>query len=461
MLPSPRKACHVCLALPGRANTGLGLVLAHHTLFVWLGLRPIVIIQFRAKGLILLDSNSDNLFSLRLPCLLAVPRCNITDIKSVLSQKSLDMFSQNFHIPYEVHPQLPSPNQTIHEMPTGKIGVYTRFFEAAKVSHFEIMCRVHGFEPTVRLFRCFYVNSKNKGWMSFSKRQGYDAVCYTKPLDSLKGRNDHFFWVDAFACPASFPWHTSKSVSKDPFPKSSEFNADHYATLVAYPTPFHKYPEPFLCLVGMSQMDFLSFIRTADPTKVIIGERQRTKGKPKLLDITVGRVVPLLPVAPARTEGELEASVDKLFDEEGSGNQTEQGDSVTGGEGADIQLVSEGVDAVAEDVAPLQPRRQKNGYLLEQYGMLRFVISALQHLQSVNFFLIAELKTNKDASIETIMNLLRLEDTLAEKLGLTELQPHVDQLMVPIHHSPDQRVIGASALSLSLDVSDSVESIYT
>ncbi|GJY17228.1 hypothetical protein Tco_0388719 [Tanacetum coccineum] len=66
-----------------------------------------------------------------------------------------------------------------------------------------------------------------------------------------------------------------------------------------------------------------------------------------------------------------------------------------------------------------------------------------------------ELKTNKDASIETIMNLLRLEDTLAEKLGLTELQPHVDQLMVPIHHSPDQRVIGASALSLSLDVSSS------
>ncbi|GKG21749.1 hypothetical protein Tco_0384344 [Tanacetum coccineum] len=27
--------------------------------------------------------------------------------------------------------------------------------------------------------------------------------------------------------------------------------------------------------------------------------------------------------------------------------------------------------------------------------------------------------------------------------------------MVPIHHSPDQRVIGASALSLSLDVSHS------
>nr|GEV05331.1 hypothetical protein [Tanacetum cinerariifolium] len=62
---------------------------------------------------------------------------------------------------------------------------------------------------------------------------------------------------------------------------------------------------------------------------------------------------------------------------------------------------------------------------------------------------------NKDASVETIMSLLHLEDALAERLGLVESQLHVDQLMVPIHHSQDQRVIGASALSLSLDVSSS------
>ncbi|GJU79668.1 hypothetical protein Tco_1282033, partial [Tanacetum coccineum] len=185
--------------------------------------------------------------------------------------------------------------------------------------------------------------------MSFSKRQGNDAVCYTKPLDSLKGWNDHFFWVDAFACPASFPWHTSKSMSKDPFPKPSEFNAEHYAILVAYPAPFHKYSEPFLCLVGISrhytldentypeflddndeEMDLLAFIRTADSYK--------------------GRVVPLLPVAPARASSELEASVDKLFDEEGSGNQAEQGDSTSGGQGVGIQFVSEVAETATGDV---------------------------------------------------------------------------------------------------------------
>nr|GEY53879.1 hypothetical protein [Tanacetum cinerariifolium] len=60
-----------------------------------------------------------------------------------------------------------------------------------------------------------------------------------------------------------------------------------------------------------------------------------------------------------------------------------------------------------------------------------------------------------DASVEVKMNLLRLEDALTKKLCLVESQPHVDQLMVPIHHSPDQRVVGASVLSISLDVSSS------
>nr|GEU34342.1 hypothetical protein [Tanacetum cinerariifolium] len=82
-------------------------------------------------------------------------------------------------------------------------------------------------------------------------------------------------------------------------------------------------------------------------------------------------------------------------------------------------------------------------------------LSALQHLQDVNFSLIAELKSNKDASVDTIMNLLRLDDVLAERLGLTESQPHVNQLMVPINRSSDQRVVGASSLSLSLEVSHS------
>ncbi|GJW64819.1 hypothetical protein Tco_0116703 [Tanacetum coccineum] len=78
---------------------------------------------------------------------------------------------------------------------------------------------------------------------------------------------------------------------------------------------------------------------------------------------------------------------------------------------------------------------------------------ALQEVQNVNFSLLAELQSDKDASVETIMDLLHLDEALTKRLGLNDSQPHVDQLMVHVHHSPDQAVIGARALSLSLDVS--------
>ncbi|GKF71026.1 hypothetical protein Tco_0207140 [Tanacetum coccineum] len=106
-------------------------------------------------------------------------------------------------------------------------------------------------------------------------------------------------------------------------------------------------------------MDLLFFIQTADPTKVRVGERQCAENEPRLLDTNVGRVVPLLPIAHALAESELDASVDKLFDESGNGNQAEQGDSVSGGHGISIQLVSEAAETVVEDATPMQPMGQR------------------------------------------------------------------------------------------------------
>ncbi|GKA78780.1 hypothetical protein Tco_0785317, partial [Tanacetum coccineum] len=181
-------------------------------------------------------------------------------VKCVLTQKALDAFCNKFHILEEVHPVLPNHNDTMHERPAGKIELHFRInisqlsvIGAAKVSHFEILCRVYGIIPTVGLFRCFYVNSKKSGWMSLSKRSDNAFVCYTKPLDSLKNYNDHFFWVDDFACPASFLWHTAKHVTRDPDPVAADFNIQDYATLVAHPSPFRKFPEAFMCLVGLSR----------------------------------------------------------------------------------------------------------------------------------------------------------------------------------------------------------------
>ncbi|GKA23347.1 hypothetical protein Tco_0709309 [Tanacetum coccineum] len=181
------------------------------------------------------------------------------------------------------------------------------------------------------------------------------------------------------------------------------------------------------------EMDLFSFIRTADPTKVRVGERQRAEDEPKLLDTTVGRVVPLLPVAPAPGERELEDSVDRLFDEGSNGDQVGQGDAASGGQNAGIQFGSEVAEVVAEDVAPLQPRRQKK----------RKTVVVDAGPQSRGYL------------EQALMDILCLDETLAERLGLDASQPHVDQLIVPVHNSPDQTVVGARALSLSLDISHS------
>nr|GEU80348.1 hypothetical protein [Tanacetum cinerariifolium] len=96
-------------------------------------------------------------------------------------------------------------------------------------------------------------------------------------------------------------------------------------------------------------MDLLSFIRTTDHTKVRVAERQRAEDEPRILESTVGRVVSFLPIAPTRASSELEASVNILFDEGASGD----------GQDADVQPVAVTTHTIVEDVAPLQPWRQK------------------------------------------------------------------------------------------------------
>nr|GEW14972.1 putative transposase (putative), gypsy type [Tanacetum cinerariifolium] len=278
----------------------------------------------------------------------------ITDVGCVLSQKAFDAFCEKFHIPEEVHPIRPDQGNTMHERPAGKIGLYTRLFDFA---NFRLPLSTF----LVDILMYFHINISQLSVIGAAK-------------------NDHFFWVDDFACPVHFSWHTAKNVTRDPAPVAADFNVQDYATLVAHPSPFWKFLEKFLCLVGLSRhytldeetyplfldkdgedMDIFAFIHTSDPTKVKAVERERKEDEPRLLETIIGRIVPLLPVAPDRGQRELDASVDKLFDEGGSGAQTKQGDSASGGgeQGMNIQPVTETTDVVVEDVIPLQPRRLK------------------------------------------------------------------------------------------------------
>ncbi|GJX00192.1 hypothetical protein Tco_0184105 [Tanacetum coccineum] len=98
---------------------------------------------------------------------------------AILTQKELDVFCSTFNISADLRSKFPGPNDTIKNSPEGNIRVYTRFIEfvnfriplskfllcvleyyqinfsqlsvlaAAKISHFEIECRVRGSPPTV------------------------------------------------------------------------------------------------------------------------------------------------------------------------------------------------------------------------------------------------------------------------------------------------------------------------
>ncbi|GJR56286.1 hypothetical protein Tco_1406807 [Tanacetum coccineum] len=54
--------------------------------------------------------------------------------------------------------------------------------------------------------------------MSFSKRAENALICYTRPLDSLKNWNDHFFWVDTSVFPLVVLWRNDKTLWKYPHP---------------------------------------------------------------------------------------------------------------------------------------------------------------------------------------------------------------------------------------------------
>ncbi|GKC49113.1 hypothetical protein Tco_1071858 [Tanacetum coccineum] len=167
-------------------------------------------------------------------------------------------------------------------------------------------------------------------------------------------------WKAALLQPLDFSIHDfySKILSKDPPPKLSQYEAEACEFLRTHTAPFRKFPEPFLCWVGISryytldensyltfwdgdeggyilslrlrfcfiviisntfvvilaEMDLFAFIRHSDPTKVRVGERNLADRELKLLKMTEGRTVALDPPATAVSGGSSD-NIDRLFDE--------------------------------------------------------------------------------------------------------------------------------------------------
>nr|GEV90442.1 hypothetical protein [Tanacetum cinerariifolium] len=80
---------------------------------------------------------------------------------------------------------------------------------------------------------------------------------------------------------------------------------------------------------------------------------------------------------------------------------------------------------------------------------------ALQRLREVDFPLLVEQKSHKDASIADVIDLLRLEGPLADAPVMSDLQPNIEQLKLPIHHPKDQVILGETSLLDALYVTHS------
>nr|GEU43224.1 transposase (putative), gypsy type [Tanacetum cinerariifolium] len=79
-------------------------------------------------------------------------------------------------------------------------------------------------------------------------------------------------------------------------------------------------------------------------------------------------------------------------------------------------------------------------------------IFAVDVLRDVDFPLLTQLVSRKDASMAEIFDLLRLECHAVEIPEASQLQPFFKQLMVPIHRLEDQVIIKETFLSFALDV---------
>ncbi|GKE30934.1 hypothetical protein Tco_1446318, partial [Tanacetum coccineum] len=217
------------------------------------------------------------------------------------------------------------------------------------------------------------MSSYTKGWMSFIKRSDAAPVCYSKPLDSVKKWNDHFFWIDSTDFPL-FVSLKSKILSKDPPPKLSQYDAEACDFLRTHTALFRKFSEPFLCWVGISRYytldencyltfwggeedGFFAFIRHSDPTKVRIRERNLTEREVGLLKITDGRTVPLDPPITAAL-GDSDDSIDKLFDE---GNDAGQEHSVKGNDDVLYETIAKDASEVVAEKTKKKRKRKVTG----------------------------------------------------------------------------------------------------
>ncbi|GJQ98516.1 hypothetical protein Tco_0009655 [Tanacetum coccineum] len=308
---------------------------------------------------------------------------------SIMTQEMVDSFCEAFYIPAGVHPMAPGRDKTIIQFSAGKVGVYTRIFDycgyripftkffmavlkyfrihisqlspfgAARVSHFEVLTRVLNLAPSVTVFRAFYTRSYSDGLFLLPS-----ALPQLRPaLQNLR-------------TPLKAGLIIFSGLILVPFP---------FPLLESHKAPFRRYPECFLCQVGLSKyypfddnsypayeysngsdMGLLDFIQTANPRKVRAVEVQKGADQVTLLESTKDCFMPLVIPAAGGSSSAAAAEVPV---------PTEERQEDVAPEDAYLNLADPDEDAIAvrqgeERVVSEQPKKVKRRRLVKQSDAL-------------------------------------------------------------------------------------------
>ncbi|MFS7916193.1 hypothetical protein Hanom_Chr02g00174241 [Helianthus anomalus] len=202
------------------------------------------------------------LSSVRFSLIMAPGKDNMSASVSILTQRQLDKFVREYRIPLDLHPVLPSKDETIYPFRQGKFPFYTRVcnFANYRVPFSRFLIRVFNFlgftlakltpsdrRPDLNVFRYFYEFITAGDWYTFAHRKGIPYPS-SDERSSLKNWKHIFFWLDNRCLPEDMRWRFKEQSMSFDLGEDFVFDKDLAHALIEHQSPIRPLHEHFLLL---------------------------------------------------------------------------------------------------------------------------------------------------------------------------------------------------------------------
>ncbi|KAM0040033.1 hypothetical protein Hdeb2414_s0012g00389011 [Helianthus debilis subsp. tardiflorus] len=202
---------------------------------------------------------------------------NMSASVSILTQRQLDKFVREYRIPTDLHPMLPSKDETIYPFRQGKFPLYTRVcnfanyripfsrflirvlhffrvhisqvnpFGLSRISHFELSCHAQDRRPDLNVFQYFYEFITAGDRYAFAHRKGIPYPS-SDERSSLKNWKDKFLWLDDRCLPEDMRWRFKDQSMSFDLGKDFVFDKTLACALIVHQSSIRPLHEHFLLL---------------------------------------------------------------------------------------------------------------------------------------------------------------------------------------------------------------------